>query len=230
MIFMDDSRRHFLKVACIGAAALFIGGPVGADDAVKGKSAYVAGSSLSARLDPETPYLLLLDHKNFRIVNDIEKILGMPGAYGHIEVIYDNSVFGCRPPECSERKLSDLEKHFRGAKYRVVQPPFDGDPALGVKHFRDNIAGAEYDFRGFEMHDSWDVPNFNCTDLVNILHDRSGNNIRSVRGVDVDMAYRHNKRLRELMDRNKITVPNRKVVYFPDEYMNIGKIIEEGNF
>lgn len=228
------SRRDFLKCAgAAGLAALVVaaydsGSEAEAQDKPGMKSA--SAGSLSRILSRKTSYLILLDHPNFRIVNDIEKLVGLPGKYGHIEVIYNNKVFGCRPPECSERRLSDIERHFRGARYRIVKPDFDGNPEEAVMHFRENIAGSDYDFMGFEDHDSWDSPNFNCTDLVNILSSMSGNRLTPVKGVDVFEAYYNNIRLKEFMDRNLIRIPNRKVVYFPDEYMEIGKVVAQGRF
>lgn len=169
------------------------------------------------KLSGNKNYIILIDA--FDDVKQLSKLAGFSGRYGHIEVVRDETVYGCRPPQCGEMNLSELQHHFRGLPYEIREVDIIGDTSKSVSFFRNNFKGTKYDF----FYN-------NCTDAVVKMYDASGDKTIRVPPVVVDQLYAINARLRNFMIENGIPKPKRQVVWFPDQFENLGKFVAKGIF
>ena len=213
-------------------AAAVLAGCAGPSYAQEGTPPSLLGESLRGKASkkdrkPKTPTLQRLqDGKNYVVLIDaydtvkrLSELVGFSGNYGHIEVVRNGISYGCRPPECSEISLVDLEQKFHGSGFEIREIDIKGDPERAVRWFRQNLEGQAYN-----------LLDRNCTDAVVLMYDASGDRTRRLDPVDVDRTYVTNEPLRRFMAENGIPKPNREEVFFPDQFTTIGSLVAKGRF
>jgi len=149
------------------------------------------------------------------------KATGNSGKYGHVELIINNRVFGCRPPQCSEISLPELKQKFAGHNYRIREVKTDGDSNKAIAWFKQNLEGKAYDFF-----------NRNCTDAAAGMYAASGDTKIRVLPLDVKKTYAGSEDLQDFMFEHNMSLPKRDYVFFPDQFDNsdVGEIVSEGRF
>lgn len=207
-----------------GLAALLT---VGASQSAQGEPYPKSSSQLDYTGALKTPALRNLERgKNYLVLIDayddvkkLSELAGFSGDYGHIELVKDEKAYGCRPPQCSEISLVDLEKRFPNRKFEVREVEIIGNPEKATRWFRENLEGQAYDllYR-------------NCTDAVVLMYDASGDRTRRIDPVDVDKIYTTNEPLRRFMADLGMPKPNRAEVFFPDQFTKVGKLVAKDRF
>lgn len=162
-------------------------------------------------------YIVLID--KYDDVKQLSQLAGFSGHYGHIEVVRDGEVYGCRPSQCKAMSLKELQQMFRGYAYEVRDVEINGDASRAVNWFNDNLQGRSYDL----FYN-------NCTDAVVGMYDASGDKTVRVPPILVDQTYATNVRLRNFMQANGIPKPNRPVIWFPDQFESLGELVAKGVF
>lgn len=168
-------------------------------------------------LDENVPYILLIGA--FREVRELSRLVGFSGNYGHIEAVYNGMALGCRPNACMEIPVSTLRDMFRGIDYEARALPIKGNVSRAIQYFRQQLEGRRYD-----------LFNNNCTDALVKMYEASGDQTRRIYPVNVRETYFSNKRLREYMEEHNIPMPNRDFIYFPDQFEDLGTLVERGTF
>ena len=168
-------------------------------------------------LSPGKNYIVLI--AKYDDVKQLSKLAGFSGNYGHIETMRNGKVYGCRPPQCGEMSVAELQQKFRGYPYELREVEINGNAPKAVTWFKGNMEGTKYDL----FYN-------NCTDAVVRMYDMSGDKTVRVPPVVVDQAYATNVRLRNFMRENGIPKPNREFIWFPDQFENIGKVVRKGVF
>ncbi|MFA6530451.1 MAG: hypothetical protein WCT31_01880, partial [Candidatus Micrarchaeia archaeon] len=118
-----------------------------------------AGSVLH-RLDANKTYLVLIS-KYWDIMR-ISAAAGFSGHFGHIELIHNGQVFGCRPPKCAEISIDTLEKIFAGIAYEIREVSVTGNQSNAVDWFRAKVEGTPY---GLYAN--------NCTSVLMVLYTKT---------------------------------------------------------
>jgi len=215
------AREITRREALPAIGALFTGagllGACGGPQKPMGSTRELRTFSLS-QLERNKNYIVLIDA--FDGVKELSRAIGLEGKYGHIEVVRDGKVYGCRPFTCSKTTVSDMEDMFEGFKFEVREIPIDGSPERAVQWFLDNLEGESYDFLYR-----------NCTDAVRGMYENSGSRERLLYPVDVDETYENNAKLRRIMKEHGIEKPDRKDgVLFPDHFLEVGTLVGKGRF
>ncbi|MBS3118071.1 hypothetical protein J4417_00120 [Candidatus Woesearchaeota archaeon] len=162
-------------------------------------------------------YVILIDA--YDDVKKLSKLAGFSDNYGHIELVRDERAYGCRPPQCSEMSLADLEKRFPNRKFEVREVEIKGNPEKATQWFRRNLESQAYDllYR-------------NCTDAIVLMYTASGDKTKMIDPVDVDKIYATNEPLRRFMADLGMPKPNRREVFFPDQFTQVGKLVVKDRF
>ena len=223
------SLKHLIAGASLAAA---LAGCAATSYAQERTPSSLLGESLRAQAEEtgerfKTPVLHNLERgKNYVILIDayddvkqLSRLVGFSGDYGHIELVRNERAYGCRPPQCSEISLANLEKKFPNRKFEVREVEIKGSPEKATQWFKENLEGQGYDllYR-------------NCTDAVVLMYNASGDRTRRINPVDVDKSYAANYFLRKFMAEHGIPKPNRAEVFFPDQFTQIGKLVAKGKF
>jgi len=162
-------------------------------------------------------YVILIDA--YDDVKKLSKLAGFSDNYGHIELVRDERAYGCRPPQCSEMSLADLEKRFPNRKFEVREVEIKGNPEKATRWFRSNLEDQAYDL--FYR---------NCTDVVVWMNDASGDRTRRIDPINVNRTYATNEPLRRFMADLGMPKPNRREVFFPDQFTQVGKLVVKDRF
>lgn len=168
-------------------------------------------------LERDKNYIVLIDA--FPVVKDISRLVGLEGQYGHVEVIRNERVYGCRPPKASELSIPELAKKFDGHAYEIREVNINGDPEKSIDYFKKNLEGQTYDL--YYM---------NCTDCVNWMYLASGDKKARVAPIDVDKTYESNQALRQYMSLMGMPKPQRDYIFLPDQFKEVGKFVGKGVF
>lgn len=174
-------------------------------------------TSTLQKLLPHKNYLLLVDQ--YPEIKELSALVGFAGEYGHIEFARDGRIYGCRPSHCSEISLAELEREFPGRKFEVREVESSGDSKMAVQWFKQNLEGKVYD-----------LLQRNCTDAIVGMYEASGDRARRLYPLDVERTYAANEPLRRFMAARGIPKPKRASVYFPDQFVSVGKLIVRGRF
>ncbi|MEK6950603.1 MAG: hypothetical protein AABX13_02675 [Nanoarchaeota archaeon] len=170
-----------------------------------------------AVLKRDKSYLVLIDA--YEEIKKLSQLVGFAGKYGHIEVLRNEHVYGCRPPSCSEISWPELEQRFPGKKFEVREVQISGDAEKALQWFKQNLEGRAYNL----FYN-------NCTDAVVSMYGASGDGRRLLDPVEVEKTYSTNHPLREFMEKYQIPKPKRAEVFFPDQFTRLGTLVMKGTF
>ncbi len=182
------------------------------DDRVLGES-----STAFPKLSLGKNYIVLI--AAYDDVKQLSKAAGFSGHYGHIEVVRNGLVYGCRPPQCDQMNIAELQREFRGVPYEIREIEINGNAEKAVAWFRIYLRGTKYNL----FYN-------NCTDAVVRMYEASGDKTLRVPPVMVDEIYATNEQLRDFMQSHGIPKPKRQMVWFPDQFENLGKLVGRGVF
>src|SRR3989344_5340428 len=115
--------------------------------------------------------------------------------------------------------LCNLEKGFPNRKFEVREVEIKGNPEKATQWFRRNLESQAYDllYR-------------NCTDAIVLMYTASGDKTKMIDPVDVDKIYATNEPLRRFMADLGMPKPNRREVFFPDQFTQVGKLVVKDRF
>lgn len=162
-------------------------------------------------------YIILINQ--YDDVKALQEAVGLPGKYGHIEVIRDGVVYGCRPPRCGRTSLDYLEEHYDGVEFELREVDIQGDAERAMSWFVDSLEGKRYD-----------LTMRNCTDAVAGMYAASGDRRTLVVPYNVEEQYGDNAKLRTLMRAYGIEKPDRETIFFPDQFTDVGDLVTKGEF
>ncbi len=165
-------------------------------------------------LDSNKSYLLLIDA--YEDVKQLAKFSGFAGEYGHIEFLHGTDVYGCRPPECSTKSFSSLERQYKGHGFELREVP-DGNLDAAVRWFLQNTNNEPYSllYR-------------NCTDAVAGMYQAQTG--EALAPANVDETYKSHPELQLLMAVLGLPKPSRETIFFPDQFTKVGRLVAKGVF
>nr|MBT4247918.1 hypothetical protein [Candidatus Woesearchaeota archaeon] len=171
-----------------------------------------AQPSKLSKLKPGRDYVVLIGA--YDDVKTMSELAGFTGNYGHIEVVRDGKVYGCRPITCGDISLAELDQKFKGATFEVREVRVEDDPQARIQRFNSEFGGKPYDFYYR-----------NCTDATVAMVGYLG-----VVPINVDHQWSNNVPLRELLTKSGLGKPNRESVLLPDQFENVGTRVLTGRF
>lgn len=165
-------------------------------------------------------YLLLFRENNW--ITDLAKLVGKPGNFWHVELVYNGYAYGCRPPKCEKISTEELRKRFSGHHVQIRELDEFVSIDSGIALFMEERNNAQFD-----------VFYNNCTDAIWFMGGRFANGHISgftrpivLEWTNVETAV-ENPKVRNYLTQNKIPIPHRKEILFPDEFEKLGEFVGE---
>ncbi|MBT4824835.1 hypothetical protein HN695_05030 [Candidatus Woesearchaeota archaeon] len=147
-------------------------------------------------------------------IKEISRIAGLPGEYGHIELVYRGLAYGSEDGNCRKISISDLERKFEGLDYEVREVEL-ANPYKAIQHFSQVLTKKPYN---------------NPAEMIMDMYIGSGKPLHGVYPVSIETVDRTNDKLREILESKGIPTNRTGQVYLPDQFKHVGWHLGEGVF
>ncbi len=168
------------------------------------------------RLPKDKIYLILITE--YPGIKEITEVVGLEGKYGHIEVIWNNTVYGARPSTCKKLTFPEFIEKYHGFEYEIREITIPGNFNNALTFYENEVEGRSYDlyYRS-------------CTSIINDMYESSSGEKIPIESINVEELYNNDNRVREFMEEKGFKIPTTDV-WLPDQFKTFGAFINAGIF